>query len=138
MVVLNRKWISIMSWYVPLQLNKPKWHIYIIPYDIVPALLQWFILINLTELISGSQSQERGEIFDFSLRLSFPKLHDNLQLFSVTNNNNFSQWMFCENRHTRFVTLALFWWSLMISSIWSRNSSQRKISDKREKRNPRS
>ena len=52
--------------------------------------INYFFTI-LTTLISGSQSQERGEIFDFSLRLSLPKLHDNLQLFSVTNNNNFSR-----------------------------------------------
>ena len=59
--------------------------------DIVPALLQLFFFTILTELILGSQTQERGEIFDFSLRLSLPKLPDILQLFSVTNNkNNFS------------------------------------------------
>ena len=50
--------------------------------------INYFFTI-LTTLISGSQSQERGEIFDFSLRLSPPKLHDNLQLFSVTNNNQY-------------------------------------------------
>ena len=81
-------------------------------------------------------ANHQREVRYLIFRLSLPKLHDNLQPFSVTN-NNFSRWMFCQTCHTRFVTLALFWWSLMISSIWSSNSS-RKISDKREKRNPRS